>query len=246
MTKVSILKTAKYNPIQDNLSKYESLDLITKGEYSPPITADFHEIVLAVDKEAVSDADFILHSPSLRAAQTAQIIKETLGPKAVLLETPYLSEVKFSLKDLVLQKEYEEQLKAFARKHPENVSANITFDLKLAQQIYAGSDIFLMPSRFEPCGLGQMIAMRYGTVPVVRATGGLADTVDAKVGFSFQKVEIMEFYNTLKEAIDLYHEKPLKWRKLQENCMKRDFSWDKSAQEYIGLYKKIVKGKKSI
>lgn len=141
------------------------------------------------------------------------------------------------------QKEYEEQLKDFARKHPENVSANITFDLKLAQQIYAGSDIFLMPSRFEPCGLGQMIAMRYGTVPVVRATGGLADTVDDKVGFSFSKVEIMEFYNTLKQAIDLYHEKPLKWRKLQENCMKRDFSWDKSAQEYIGLYKKIVKPK---
>jgi len=116
MTKVSILKTAKYNPIQDNLSKYESLDLITKGEYSPPITADFHEIVLAVDKEAVSDADFILHSPSLRAAQTAQIIKETLGPKAVLLETPYLSEVKFSLKDLVLQKEYEEQGSNLVRK----------------------------------------------------------------------------------------------------------------------------------
>jgi len=144
------------------------------------------------------------------------------------------------------QKQYEEQLKAFAKKFPENVSANITFDLKLAQQIYASSDIFLMPSRFEPCGLGQMIAMHYGTVPVVRATGGLADTVDDKVGFSFQKMEIMEFYNTLKEAIDLYHEKPLKWRKLQENCMKRDFSWERSAREYVGLYKKILSNRKKV
>jgi starch synthase len=115
------------------------------------------------------------------------------------------------------------------------------FDVGFAQQIYAGSDMFLMPSRFEPCGLGQMISMRYGTVPVVRATGGLADTVDKKVGFSFEKMSKTEFYNTLKEAIDFYHDQPLKWRKLQENCMKKDFSWEKSAKEYIKLYKKLLK-----
>lgn len=139
------------------------------------------------------------------------------------------------------QEKYEEELKNLAQKYPENVSTNIMFDVGFAQQIYAGSDMFLMPSRFEPCGLGQMISMRYGTVPVVRATGGLADTVDKKVGFSFEKMSKTEFYNTLKEAIDFYHDQPLKWRKLQENCMKKDFSWEKSAKEYIKLYKKLLK-----
>lgn len=116
MTKVSILKTAKYNPIKDDLSKYESLDLITKGKYSPSIVADSREIVLAVDKGAVSGADFIFHSPSLRTRQTAEAIRQILSSNATLVETPFLSEVYFSLKDLVSQKEYEEQGSNLVRK----------------------------------------------------------------------------------------------------------------------------------
>lgn len=139
------------------------------------------------------------------------------------------------------QKKYENHLKALAKKHPHQFSANIFFDLKLASQIYASSDIFLMPSRFEPCGLGQMIAMRYGTLPLVRATGGLKDTVDEKVGFSFNKVSKKELFDTIKRAIDIYYNYPHIWQKMRENAMKRDFSWDKSAQEYIKLYQKLVK-----
>lgn len=139
------------------------------------------------------------------------------------------------------QKQYEIQLKKLAKKHPHQVSAQIMFDLGLAQEIYAGSDMFLMPSRFEPCGLGQMIAMRYGTLPIARATGGLEDTVDKEVGFKFEKFSKNEFYKTLKEAVDMYHDKPLRWREMQENAMKRDFSWNKSAEEYVKLYKKLVK-----
>ena len=139
------------------------------------------------------------------------------------------------------QKKYEEHLKKLAQKYPKQFSANIFFDLKLASQIYAGADIFLMPSRFEPCGLGQMIAMRYGTLPLARATGGLKDTVNEKVGFSFNKVSQKELFDTIKRAIDIYYNYPKIWKKMQENAMKRDFSWDKSALEYIKLYRKLVK-----
>jgi len=139
------------------------------------------------------------------------------------------------------QKEYENQLKTLAKKYPKQFSANIFFDLKLASQVYAGSDIFLMPSRFEPCGLGQMIAMRYGTLPLVRATGGLKDTVDEKVGFSFNKVSKKELFKTIELALKIYYQYPENWEKMRENAMKRDFSWDKSSLEYIKLYKKLLK-----
>lgn len=139
------------------------------------------------------------------------------------------------------EKKYEDQLKKLAKKYPDRISSQITFDVKIAQQIYAGSDIFLMPSRFEPCGLGQMIAMRYGTIPLVRATGGLADTVNKKVGFSFSDFTAEAFEKSFKEALDLYYKKPNKWKKLQKNCLKKDFSWNKSAKEYLKLYKKLVK-----
>lgn len=139
------------------------------------------------------------------------------------------------------QKEYEDSLKKLAKKFPDKVSANIMFDIKFAQQIYAGSDIFLMPSRFEPCGLGQMIAMRYGTVPVVRATGGLADTVDSKVGFKFNEFEASAFEKSVNTALNVYYKKPKKWKTIVKNCMKRDFSWNKSAKEYLKMYWQIVK-----
>ena len=138
------------------------------------------------------------------------------------------------------EKKYEDQLKKLAKKYPDKISAQIGFDIKLAQQIYAGSDIFLMPSRFEPCGLGQIIAMRYGTVPLVRATGGLADTINKKVGFSFSEFSPEAFTKTLKETLDLYYKKSSQWKKMQKRCMKKDFSWNKSAKEYLRLYKKLV------
>jgi len=139
------------------------------------------------------------------------------------------------------EKKYENQLKKLAKKYPDKISAQITFDIKLAQQIYAASDIFLMPSRFEPCGLGQMIAMRYGTIPLVRATGGLADTVNKKIGFSFSDFSPEAFLKTLKDALDLYYKKPRKWKKMQKRGLKKDFSWNKSAKEYLKLYRQLLK-----
>ncbi len=144
---------------------------------------------------------------------------------------------------------YENQLKELIKKYPKNIFTKIGFDPSLAQKIYAGADIFLMPSRFEPCGLGQMIAMKYGTVPIVRAVGGLKDSVeDTKIvngkvfgtGFVFKKYEAEELFQTIKRALNFFQNKKI-WRKIQENGMRKDFSWKSSAKKYLQLYKKLFK-----
>ncbi len=137
------------------------------------------------------------------------------------------------------EEKYEEQLKKMAKLAPDRVSANIMFDIKFAQEIYAGSDMFLMPSRFEPCGLGQMIAMRYGTIPVARSTGGLADTIDKNTGFKFKELKAETLNKTLKQALNVYYQKKKEWKKMQKNCMSRDFSWNRSAREYLKIYKNL-------
>jgi len=122
------------------------------------------------------------------------------------------------------------------------------YNAALAQRIYAGSDLFLMPSHYEPCGIGQMIAMRYGSLPVVRETGGLADTVEnfdggaaeRGKGFVFSWEQPDAVYNTLRWAIDTYRNNQTAWRRMQKRAMGTDFSWDKSAQAYIDLYRKAV------
>ncbi|MFH0891573.1 MAG: glycogen/starch synthase [Candidatus Falkowbacteria bacterium] len=139
------------------------------------------------------------------------------------------------------EEKYEKHLAALARKYPDRISANITFDIGLAQEIYAASDIFLMPSRYEPCGLGQMIAMRYGALPVARKTGGIADTVTPEVGFTFKNVDEDEFFAALKKALKAYRDEPKRWRQMQTRAMKKDFSWNKSAKEYVKLYEKLIK-----
>ena len=129
---------------------------------------------------------------------------------------------------------------------PSRVRSVIDFDSQLAHQLYAGGDMFLMPSRYEPCGLSQMIAMRYGCVPIARATGGLVDTiqhvsrrVDGGTGFLFKSPYPSVFAKTLKRAIRFY-QNPELWNQIQRNGMEIDFSWDKSAQEYITLFNDLV------
>lgn len=137
------------------------------------------------------------------------------------------------------QKEIEEAFKNLSKKYPTKIKASIGFDVSLAQKIYAGSDFFLMPSIFEPCGLGQMIAMRYGTVPIVRNTGGLKDTVkNKKTGFVFKNKDSLALAGAMTEAIKFYKKKA-NFDKMRVLLMKQDFSWDKSAREYLRLYKKL-------
>ena len=133
-----------------------------------------------------------------------------------------------------------------AKKYPEKISATLDFDAALAQKIYAGADMFLMPSRFEPCGLGQLIAMRYGTVPIVRATGGLADTVPEYnpqtkegAGFSFHEFKAKDFLAAIERALKMYHNKN-EWLKIVKNGMAGDYSWNKSSEEYLKLYQKLL------
>lgn len=127
-------------------------------------------------------------------------------------------------------------LRRLEARHPGKVRFIQRFDPELAQRIYGGSDMFLMPSAFEPCGLGQMFAMRYGTVPVVRYTGGLADTVqDGINGFVFGTRSYKEFLSATKRAISAFRNND-DWRRIQQAGMEADFSWAKSADKYVDMY----------
>ncbi|MDP3971059.1 MAG: glycogen/starch synthase [bacterium] len=114
------------------------------------------------------------------------------------------------------------------------------FDIPFSQQIYAGSDLFFMPSKYEPCGLSQIIAMRYGSVPIVRATGGLKDTIDdGKNGFLFSSYSASALQRTINRALRIYHNQPKQWEKIMRSGMSADFGWDSSVKKYISLYNKL-------
>jgi starch synthase len=141
--------------------------------------------------------------------------------------------------------EYERQAEELAARFPDKMKAFIAFEPRLAQRIYAGIDMFLAPSRFEAGGQGQMIAMRYGAVPVVRHTGGLADTVqDYKPGqggngFVFGPYTSYAFYRALARALDAYRDHE-SWQSLMRHDMSQDFSWDRSARSYEDVYRRAV------
>ena len=141
---------------------------------------------------------------------------------------------------------FEDKLLEIAGKYRDKLSVNIKFNDKFAHEIYAGSDMFLMPSAFEPCGLSQMIALRYGSIPIVRETGGLSDTVFSfneqsceGNGFSFKNYNAHDMLYTIKRAIGFYQNKDL-WNKLIGNAMSGDYSWENSANKYVDLYKNLL------
>jgi len=144
------------------------------------------------------------------------------------------------------EKQFENFLTDVAERHPDRLGVKIGYSEALAHQIFAGADMFLMPSRYEPCGLSQMYSMLYGTVPVVHWTGGLRDTVlpfmdkpEAATGFTFTEYNAEALLNTVDIALKAWG-KPRSWRKIQRNGMKQDFSWKRSAKEYHKLFGKVV------
>ena len=143
--------------------------------------------------------------------------------------------------------QYESFFKDLANQFPDQVSAQITFNLGLAARIYAGGDIYLMPPKSEPCGLSQMNAMRYGTVPVVHATGGLKDTVppadengEGGLGFTFQSYNADDFFASLKRCLGLYNHNREAFRALQKRDMEKDFSWDVPAGRYMEQFRNML------
>jgi starch synthase len=140
----------------------------------------------------------------------------------------------------------QEALRQAARDNPGRVGLSIGFNDPLAHRIMGGSDMFLIPSRYEPCGLTQMYALRYGTVPVVRATGGLDDTIvpfrsesGEGNGFKFSAYRPQALLSAVRDAVDLYRDAK-SWKKLRTGGMKADFSWDRSARSYLALYQSVL------
>ena len=141
------------------------------------------------------------------------------------------------------EEQYENMFRYFAWKYPDKVSANIYYSDPMSHKIYASCDAFLMPSLFEPCGLSQLMSLRYGTLPIVRETGGLKDTVEpyneyekTGTGFSFANYNAHEMMAAVRYAEKIYYDKKRDWNKIVERAMKKDFSWNNSARQYEELY----------
>ncbi len=141
---------------------------------------------------------------------------------------------------------YEAYFRELEERHPKKVKAFLGYDAELAQRIYSGSDIFLMPSRFEPCGLGQLMSLRYGTIPVVRATGGLADTISDFTarsgkgnGFVFEEYDASAMLDAVKRAVETFQDGDA-WEKLVVRALTSDFSWNNSARKYVELYRQAL------
>ncbi len=139
---------------------------------------------------------------------------------------------------------YAQTFQRLAARYPRQVAMHLTFNTELSQRIYAGSDLFLMPSRFEPCGISQMLAMRYGSIPVVHRTGGLADTVqefdperDTGNGFSFDPYDPFHLFAAMVRALEVYRFDGA-WHRLMQRAMLSDYSWDASAEQYVALYRR--------
>lgn len=138
---------------------------------------------------------------------------------------------------------YEKMFRGFAAQYPGKLSANICYSEALSHRIYAGCDAFLMPSLFEPCGLSQLMALRYGTLPIVRETGGLKDTIEpynefanTGTGFSFANYNAHEMMATVRYAEQIFYDQKRRWNQMVERAMKKDFSWETSAKKYEQLY----------
>ena len=202
-----------------------------------------------LDKEALQKE---LGLPVNRRIPVFAMISRLVEAKGLDLLTCIMDEMLQEDVQLVIvgtgDKAYEQALTALAARYPDKVSVNILFSEDLAHRVYAGADFFLMPSRYEACGLSQMIAMRYGAVPIVRETGGLKDTVHAYEawngqgnGFTFANYNAGDMCHVICEAIDLYHDNKGAYAMLQQRGMTADFSWTRSAQEYRNIYESICR-----
>ena len=223
--------------------------------YNPMTDPNIFETydVSSQDRKADNKTELqnFLGLPANRRTPMITLVSRLVPPKGLDLIVRMMDEVlqHEDIQFVVLgtgDKIYEEWFKGLAWRFPTKVSANIKFSNQLAQRMYAAADIFLMPSNYEPCGIGQLIAMRYGAVPLVRETGGLKDTVqqydkytNTGNGFVFSNYNAHEMMYALKRALSAY-ENYAEWQHIVENAMKTDFSWRNSANEYKQLYTQLI------
>jgi len=135
----------------------------------------------------------------------------------------------------------EAMFQALTRTYPDRVGVQIGYDTGLSHRIEAGADMFLMPSRYEPCGLNQIYSLKYGTVPVVRATGGLDDTIDEDTGFKFRDYSGDALLEAVRQALKAFQNTE-QWARRMRRGMEKDFSWNASAGEYVDLYRRLLAG----
>lgn len=257
------IKTIEYGENLEGLLWYRSNDLIgivngiDYNEYNPE--SDMHickkySIYNLHDKfENKRDLQRSLGLPINDNAPVISIISRLTSQKGIDLIINSIEPILERGAQLIVlgtgEERYENYFRWLQDKYRDRVSTNIQFDNGLAHRIYAGSDIFLMPSMFEPCGLGQLIALRYGTVPIVRETGGLKDTVipyneitGVGNGFSFRQYKSEDLSLIMNYALDVYYNNKDSWRSLVSQAISSDNSWSKSANEYKNLYERIIWG----
>jgi len=192
--------------------------------------------------------------PSLEKAPLLGMISRLADQKGFDLLAEIIDELlSFDIGFVLLgtgEQKYHDLFSRIAQKYPKKMGVRLAYDDQLAHKIEAGSDLFLMPSKYEPCGLNQIYSLKYGTIPVVRATGGLEDTIthyDPSTGkgngFKFVRYDAKEFLNQIKVAMDFYAQ-PEHWARLIRNAMSSDFSWERSAEAYLELYQKALKKKR--
>jgi starch synthase len=217
-------------------------------EKDPDIEANFSAknlIGKQVCKEALQRENRLKVEPDI---PLFGFVSRLAAQKGLDLMTSVIEEVARQKWQLVIlgtgDEQYHKVLRILAKRHPDYIGLNITFDPRMAKRIFSGSDMFLMPSRFEPCGLGQMISLRFGTVPVVRETGGLRDTIQefdpntgTGNGFTFSKYEADDFFAAIERAVQVFRDRK-EWAKLIRNGMGSDFSWKVSARRYVELYER--------
>jgi starch synthase len=184
------------------------------------------------------------------------VVSRLVEQKGVDLIADILDQVVHLPAQVVIQglgdRAIEERLLGLARQYPRQLGVRVAFDEPLAHMIEAGADLFLMPSRFEPCGMNQLYSQRYGTLPIVCRTGGLADSVTdctaqtladgTATGFSFAPASAQALLTTVRRAVDLYRD-PAAWQSVQRNAMELDVSWDASALRYQQVYEKAVQAR---
>ncbi|WP_339314514.1 glycogen synthase GlgA [Paenibacillus sp. FSL R10-2734] len=230
---VNGIDTKSYNPATDpslvtryrsNLSKKNENKLALQEELGLPVDANIPMVAMVTRLVDSKGLDLLTR---------------------VLDELLYTDDIQFVLLGTG-DESYERWFREAAWRYPTKLSSQILFNDALSRKIYASSDIFLMPSKFEPCGISQLLALRYGSIPVVRETGGLNDTVQAYNeesgegnGFTFSNYNAHDMMFTLRRAISLYKQ-PEHWKKITKNAFAGDYSWNVSAQQYIDIYNEIT------